>query len=631
MDIPTLYIASVVLTACLSAGMAGLAWNRPQNRHILFWALFDTYSAIAQLMLLLRGTFLPEWVVIEVANPALFWAIYFLLRGFNAVYGNRRFARPALVITIIGSIGFCCLYPLGVPFVGRVVAFSAIETPLFFLTALCAFKPPRPALRAPARLVGTVSAVVTSLMLVRAVVAIFLPAISAMPGNHINEAIFTLLTGLCYVASNYAFIWLIIADAADRHSTEQQRLLAEVEATRAALERQAGDLRAAKTAAEAASVAKSTFLATMSHEIRTPLNGVIGFSDLLLQTTLTEEQRRFALLQRDAGNGLLAVINDILDFSKLEAGKFSIAPVDVELPELLTSCATLFLPSAQEKRLTLDIEIDPSVPERGRLDGYRLRQALSNLVSNAVKFTRSGGVTLHVTSSVEGAARQLWIEVRDTGIGIPADKLDRLFQHFSQIDGSISREFGGTGLGLAISQRIIGLMGGTMGVKSALGVGSTFWIEVPFEPALLRAAAPSATTTVKRHPQLRILVAEDVRPNRIMIEILLNKAGQVTTAVENGAEALEAARHGGFDLILMDMQMPEMDGLEAARAIRALPGAVGHVPIVALTANVMADEIAACHAAGMQAHLSKPVDQAKLMALIDQLGAKADSVSADVA
>jgi signal transduction histidine kinase/CheY-like chemotaxis protein len=624
MDIGTLYFASSVLTVFLTVGMFCLAWGRPHNRYIRAWALADACSAAGQLAIAFRGTIVPEWLSITTATPLLFLSAYLCLRGFNFLFGARRFARLTLVATIAGTLGFWALYLSGASLPSRAIAFSAIEALLVGLVAFRVLERSRPELRWPLLLASLAFGTDASLLALRAAATAIWPALPEIQGSHAGEAAFLILFGLSYVGSNYAYIWLIIADDAARHLDEQHRLLAEVQATRVALELQAGDLRAAKSEAEAASATKSVFLATMSHEIRTPLNGVIGFADLLLQSPLTDEQRRYVQLQRDAGAGLLAVINDILEFSKLEAGKLVIEPIDVDFPALMKSCATLFLPIAQDKLLTLTVDIAPDVPSRGRLDGYRLRQAVTNLVSNAIKFTRSGSVTLHVQGPASDTAPLLRIEVRDTGIGIPADKLDKLFQHFSQIDGSISREYGGTGLGLAISRRIIALMGGTLGVESELGVGSTFWIEVPFQPALLpRIEMPTAESGTEQGPRLHILVAEDVLPNQIMIEILLNKAGHRTTVVENGAAAVEAVQGGGYDLILMDLQMPVMDGLEAARVIRALPGPLGRIPIIALTANVMPDEIDACRAVGMQAHLAKPIEPDKLMALIDRVRAEA--------
>ena len=623
MDIRTLFLASSILAVFIAAGMSWLAAAQPGNRYIRAWAASNCLFALGQIAAALRDTLLPEWLSVAATSPSLFLAAHFALLGFHALLGTRRFRYPSFAITLGGSALLLGLYAAGVELPWRAATFSILQAVQVFGVMLVALRHDRPALRWPLRLGAVAFGADGLLLVVRAVAAVVWPSVAATQGNHLADGAFLMLVGLVTVSINYGYVWLIIADAADRHAMEQRRLLEEVEATRAALERQAVDLRLAKLEAEAASAAKSIFLATMSHEIRTPLNGVIGFADLLLQSPLTGEQKRFVQLQREAGMGLLTVINDILDFSKLEAGKFQIEPVDADFPALLRSCGALFQPAAKEKGLALTVEIDQSVPQRGRLDGYRLRQAVSNLLSNAVKFTRAGTVVLRADGVVADGETRLRLAVRDTGIGIPADKLGKLFQHFSQVDGSISREFGGTGLGLAISRRIIGLMGGTLGVESELGAGSVFTIEVPYQPALLHMAAPTAADPIVSQRRLSVLVAEDVVPNQIMIEIVLGKAGHDVTVVENGAAAVEAMQRGGYDVVLMDLQMPVMDGLEATRRIRALAGIASRVPIVALTANVMPDEIAACRAAGMQAHLAKPIDAAALIALIDRLGAAA--------
>ncbi|HYC01846.1 MAG TPA: ATP-binding protein [Azospirillaceae bacterium] len=377
------------------------------------------------------------------------------------------------------------------------------------------------------------------------------------------------------------------------------------------VEERTRELAEAKEAAEAAARAKSAFLASMSHEVRTPLNGIIGFNDLLLQAPLPPEQRAWAEVVRDAGRALLTVVNDVLDFSRAEAGMMSFAAEPVELRGLLQGSARIVAAAAAEKGLELAVELAPDLPAWVTGDGHRLRQVLLNLLNNAVKFTDQGGVVL-AASATGGGVR---LEVRDTGIGIPADKQDRLFQRFSQVDDSTARRHGGSGLGLAICKAIVEQMGGRIGVESRAGEGSIFWAELP-----LAAAEPPAQPARGRQERLerplRILVAEDLAYNRLLVSTYLRRAGhEVETAVD-GAEALASVRTEAFDLVLMDMQMPVMDGLEAARAIRALPGAAGRVPILALTANIMVEEIAACRDAGMDGHVAKPVERDRLLAEI---------------
>ena len=618
MDIKTLYLSCSLLAVFLAAGMSCLAVARPKYPYIRDWALSNAFMALGQIAVAYRGTGIPEQLSVAVTVPFYFLSAYTALRGLLVLCGERRRLRPATLLTIALLAGFWLMVLGGAQIAPRTLIYTIGTAILLGWATLYAWGTGRPpALRWPLRVSGFALGISVVLLLVRMVATVIWPNMQQIRTNSLAEGGFLLVFGLSYVTANAADIWLIITDETERHMAEQRRLFAEVEAAHAALEVQAADLRMAKVAAEAASAAKSTFLATMSHEIRTPLNSVIGFADLLLRSPLNEEQRRFVELQRDAGTGLLAVINDILDFSRLEAGKLIIEPADVEFASILQSCAALFRPAAKDKGLVLALDLAPTLPVRGRLDGYRLRQIVTNLLSNAIKFTRAGTVTLQA----EGlSGERLRIEVRDTGIGIPADKQGRLFQQFSQLDGSISREFGGSGLGLAISRRLASLMGGTLGVSSELGLGSVFWLEVPYQPALLpRVQAPPPAEAEPR-VRRRILVAEDVLPNQIMIETMLSKAGQDVTVVENGALALDAARTGDYDLILMDLQMPVMDGIEAARAIRALPGKPGEVPIFALTANVMAEEVAACREAGMQGHLAKPIDYTKLLATIEKVG-----------
>ena len=369
--------------------------------------------------------------------------------------------------------------------------------------------------------------------------------------------------------------------------------------------------------AEQAALAKSQFLATMSHEIRTPLNGVLGFTDLLQRTELTPVQRQYVDLQREAGTALLTIINDILDFSKLDAGKVTIAPAPIELRSLTESCVEWFRPAAEKKGLKLAWNFAADLPSWVKADGPRLQQVLCNLLSNAIKFTRVGGVSVDVRRG-ERQPAQLVIAVHDSGIGIPAEKLSLLFQRFSQLDGSISREFGGTGLGLAITQRLVELMGGQISVSSVLDRGSSFIIAMPLEiaaaPKRQAQAAEGDTATGRRG--IRILVAEDNPVNQKLITAILEEERYQVDLVANGQEAVRAVTDARYDLVLMDVQMPIMDGWQATREIRALAGSACEVPILALTAHVLAEDVARCSAAGMQGHVAKPLLREELLAAI---------------
>lgn len=383
--------------------------------------------------------------------------------------------------------------------------------------------------------------------------------------------------------------------------------------------------KAARQRAERASVAKSDFLATMSHEIRTPLNGILGYTDLLLeQPELGPTARQYAERVQSAGSALLTVVNDILDFSKIEAGQIVLVPEPFSLEALIDNTASIVRASAEQKHVSLRVEAAPDLPAYLTGDQNRLRQVLLNLLNNAIKFTVKGSATLRVAKlASETDACRLRFEVQDTGIGIPASKRHLLFERFSQVDGTIQREFGGTGLGLAISKRLVELMGGEIGVESEEGHGSTFWFEVALPssktPASVQLqAAELATNRVGR----RLLLVEDVVLNQELACAILRRAGHEVDVAESGAEAIRAVQTKSYDLVLMDVQMPGMDGLTATRHIRALDHPNAAVPIIALTANVLPQQVAVFRAAGMNDHVGKPFKRDVLLAAIEQWATK---------
>ncbi|WP_042695130.1 hybrid sensor histidine kinase/response regulator [Azospirillum sp. B506] len=388
------------------------------------------------------------------------------------------------------------------------------------------------------------------------------------------------------------------------------------------------ELRSAMEEARAGSRAKEDFLATMSHEIRTPMNGVIGFAEMLLETPLTAEQRRYASQVRDAGRSLLTVINDVLDLSKLEAGRLDLVSVPFRLDDLADRCVAIVRLAAEQKGLELQTGI--SATARGFVmgDPDRLRQILLNLLSNAVKFTDRGSVRLTVKAVEDGskgggAGRICTFTVTDTGIGIAPERQRDLFQRFTQLE----RGRGGTGLGLAICRRLVELMGGEIGMESKPGSGSTFWFSLPLQPAGSAAVQPDTTIlsgSESGGPGVRILLAEDLAMNRDLAVTMLTKAGHHVDAVEDGAAAVAAVQDQDYDLVLMDVQMPAMDGLEATRRIRALPGPAGRIPILALTAGVLQVEVERCLQAGMNAHLAKPLEKTKLLAAIGRWARRND-------
>lgn len=378
-------------------------------------------------------------------------------------------------------------------------------------------------------------------------------------------------------------------------------------------------LIAAKAEADRANRAKTDFLATMSHEIRTPLNAVLGFTDLMLASgRLDPATRRQANLVRSSGAALLTVVNDILDFSKVEAGAVELVERPFALHPLLDNCIAIVRGSAEAKQLALHLRVDPALPRWVLGDENRLRQVLLNLLNNAVKFTATGSVTLAVAPGEDPSGEGIAMRVVDTGIGIPADKRDRLFRHFSQLDGSIQRDYGGTGLGLAICHRLVGLMGGTVEVTSEPGAGSTFAFTIRLPPTA-PASAEETVATAPPSRRGRLLLVDDSGVNRELAEAVLAGAGHSVRSVADGAAAVAAIEAERFDLVLMDVQMPGMDGMTATRAIRALPAPAAWVPVVGMTANVLPEQIEAYRAAGMDAHVGKPFDRTELLATVARL------------
>jgi signal transduction histidine kinase/ActR/RegA family two-component response regulator len=395
-------------------------------------------------------------------------------------------------------------------------------------------------------------------------------------------------------------------------------LLTQLDANHKELHETMADLVEARDAADAANVAKSRFLANMSHEIRTPLNGVLAMAEVMARDDLASAQRERLAVVRQSGEQLLSVLNDVLDLSKIEAGKLELESQDFDLDRIAQSVGEGFAAVAEGKHLAFSVEVAEEARGMWRGDGDRLRQIVSNLVSNALKFTPTGQVTARFELADAGGVR---LSVTDTGIGIPADKIASLFEKFTQADSSTTRRYGGTGLGLAICRELAQLMNGSISVVSKEGEGSTFFAELPLERSLASVATPAPEAVVEMQPRcIRLLAAEDNPVNQKVLQAIVEPMDVELEIVGDGRSAVEAWRTGEFDVILMDIQMPIMDGIAATRAIRAAETEAPRqrTPILALTANALVHQIEEYLAAGMDGHIAKPIEIAKLYEAVNR-------------
>lgn len=384
-----------------------------------------------------------------------------------------------------------------------------------------------------------------------------------------------------------------------------------------------------RQAAEASNIAKSQFLANMSHEIRTPLNGVVSMAEMLSRSSLGPGDREMVDIIRSSGDTLTNLLSDILDMARIEAGEVALEEVPYAFGDMLRATCVLFSLKAEDKNINLVLDLPPELDRWIVGDALRTRQVISNLVSNAIKFTSLGKVTVTARLTAEGRVR---LKVSDTGIGFDVNTSANIFARFQQADGSITRRFGGTGLGLSISRDLVILMGGTMACSSVPGVGSEFWADLPF--VLSEGDQPDPLGVDPSAPldrAIRILVADDHAINLKVVALILDQAGIETETVENGFEAVAAFRAGSFDAVLMDMQMPVMDGLTAIREIRKIERdlSLGHTPIAVLSANAMAEHIATAIQAGADIHIAKPIKPTGLLDTLERMLAEPGSAEQD--
>ncbi|MDG4551225.1 MAG: response regulator [Candidatus Contendobacter sp.] len=456
------------------------------------------------------------------------------------------------------------------------------------------------------------------------------------------SALFVLKGGMIYlVLATTALLQLYaLVVSAERYRlniADSQRLRFENEALVKDLTDSREAALAAKREADSANQAKSEFLANMSHEIRTPMNAILGLTHLGLDAT-PEKQREYLTKINGSAELLLNILNDILDFSKIEAGKISLESVDFDLHQVIDQLSSVVGAQARDKHLDFTIRIAPETPRFLRGDPLRLGQIFMNLANNAVKFTERGGVTVNVAAIARGGDKViLRYSVSDTGIGLTPEQRERLFRAFSQADTSTTRKFGGTGLGLAISRRLAELMGSEIGAESEYGKGSTFHFSAPFSRGAARADVIQSEDKARRVVTeserarwrgTRVLVAEDNPLNQQVIQEFLARAGMRVVVAENGLEAIETARRQSFDVVLMDIQMPVMDGLQATRELRKIPRFAG-MPIIALTANVFRADMERCIAAGMNDHIGKPIKANELFSKLGKWLSGSISKSAD--
>ncbi len=600
LDLRTVYYSSATVLIGFSATLLVL-WSSDRNRRELPTFAFAFALLGAGFAIGTMRDVMPENLAPFLGNCSISAALLAVWRGCRQVAGKPpRGLIEAAAFLILNALIFWFTYV-------HLDANARIQVGSMVVVLVCSVSVAtlwRDAglrrLRSIRLLIGCLS-LAAALFLIRTIATIGRPPITDYMNPPAPVVIALVLTLAIYITIALAVCWLTF-----------ERMAEELKLRNAALE-------TSRLAEREANRAKSSFLANMSHEIRTPMNGIIGCTEILMDMAPTPEQKPYLAMLREAEGLLLAIINDILDFSKLEtAARITLEAVPIELASAVQGTASLLRAQAEDKGLALSTALDPALPAWFVGDPTRLRQILLNLLGNAVKFTQTGRVVLSAERLGRNPTPVIRFAVSDTGIGIAEHRRHQLFEDFSQVHESAS--FGGTGLGLAISKRLVEAMGGEIGVESEMGAGSRFWFTLPLtEPKTPVIEIPSQAAP-ENGPSRRVLVAEDVRVNQVIIERMLTRAGHHVTLVENGTAAVDAVRTRPFDLVLMDMRMPGMDGVTATEEIRRLPGRERSIPIIGLTANATPEDAARCREAGMNDHMIKPVDRQSLLRAVAAWG-----------
>ena len=595
LDLRTVYFSSATVLIGFTATLLAL-WSSDRSRHeLLYFAFAFFLVAVGFSMAPMRGV-LPDFLTIFAGNTCITAGLLAIWRGCRRLSGKAPLPAVEIAVFLAAAASTYWFTFIAANTNARILIGSMVVVVIGAASFLGLSRERSWQRWRSMRLIMGCLATASLLFLLRAIFTLAQPPIVDYMHPPLPVVAALVLTLALYIMLALGVCWLSFERISEelklRNATLETSRLAEREANRA----------------------KSSFLANMSHEIRTPMNGIIGCTDILLDMSPSSEQLRYLTMLRDAESLLMTVINDILDFSKLETAQVTLERAPVDLAPLLESTAALVRAQAEEKGLALLMAIDPALPPWIVGDPTRLRQVLLNLLGNAIKFTAKGRISLSAERLAYESAPRIRFAVSDTGIGIAEHRRYLLFRDFSQVHESGA--FGGTGLGLAICKRLVEAMDGEIGVESEPGRGSRFWFTLPLaEPETAAATAPSEAAP-DQGPAARILVAEDVKVNQVIIERLLSRAGHQVTLVPDGAAALEAVQTRAFDLVLMDMRMPNMDGVAATEAIRRLAGPERDVPIVGLTANATPEDTARCLEAGMNDHLIKPIDRPTLLRVV---------------